>query len=111
MNMKEFEPPWKGACAPGAPLDLPMQFIPSEKISIELHRESMFIPLNLYVWLAAKRSAGVAPEANLRKRVTRTPPPNANKAHSGFETLRRHHQKYKTGISVATQKGLSSSKN
>ena len=30
--------------------------------------------------LAAKRSAGVAPEVNLRERVTRTPPPSVNKA-------------------------------
>ena len=39
--------------------------------------------------LAAKRSAGVAPEA----------------AHSGFETQRRRHQKSKKGASVAQKKG------
>ena len=61
--------------------------------------------------LAAKRSVGVAPEVNLRQNVTRMPPPNSNKAaHSGFETQRRRHQKSKTGVSVALQKGLMSSK-
>ena len=44
--------------------------------------------------LAAKRLAGVAPEA----------------AHSGFETQRRRHKKSKTGVSVTPQKGLMSSK-
>ena len=36
---------------------------------------------------------------------------NVNKvAHSGFETQRKHHQKSKTGVSVAPEKGLMSSK-
>ena len=62
--------------------------------------------------LAAMRSAGDAPEVNLKECVTHTPPPSANKAaHSGFETQRRHHQKSIRGISVAPQKGLVSSKN
>ena len=40
------------------------------------------------------------------------PPPSVNKAvHSGLETLRRRHQKSKTGVSVASQKGIMSSKN
>ena len=61
--------------------------------------------------LAAKMSAGVAPEANLREHVICTHLPSANKAaYSGFETQKRHHQKPKTGISVASQKGLMSSK-
>ena len=61
--------------------------------------------------LAAKRSAGVKPEVNLREHVTCMPQPNANKAaHSGFETQRRCHQKFKTGVSVTPQKGLMSSK-
>ena len=30
-------------------------------------------------------------------------------AHSGFETQKRHHQKSKTGVSLAPQKGLMSS--
>ena len=47
--------------------------------------------------LAAKRSAGVTPEVNLREHVTGTPLQFANKAaHSGFET-QRCHQKSKTG--------------
>ena len=57
--------------------------------------------------LATKRSAGVTPEVNLRECVTYTPLQSANKAaHSGFETQRRRHQKSKTGVSVAPQKGL-----
>ena len=55
--------------------------------------------------LATKRSAGVAPEVNLRECVTHMPPHSLNKAaHSGFETQRRHHQKSKTGVSVATKR-------
>ena len=43
---------------------------------------------------------------------TRTPLPSSKKAaHSGFETQRRRNQKSKTGVSVAPQKGLMSSKN
>ena len=43
--------------------------------------------------------------------VTCTPPPNVNKvAHSGFET-QRCHQKSKTEVSEALQKGLMPSKN
>ena len=38
--------------------------------------------------LDAKRSAGVAPEVNLRERVTHTPPPRSNKvAHSDLINL------------------------
>ena len=62
--------------------------------------------------LATKRSAGVTPEVKLREHVTHMPPYSSNKAaHSGFETQRRHHQKSKTRVSVAPQKGLMSSKN
>ena len=54
----------------------------------------------LTAMLTAKRSAGVAPEVNLREHVT-----CMNKAaHSGFETQRRHHLKSKTGVSVAPEK-------
>ena len=61
--------------------------------------------------LAAKRSAGVAPEVHLKEYVTHLPLPSANKAaHSGFEAQRRHHKKSKRGVSVAPQKGLMSSK-
>ena len=49
--------------------------------------------------LAAKKSAGVPPEMNIREFVTYTPQSSANKAaHSGFETQRRCHQKSKTGV-------------
>ena len=62
--------------------------------------------------LAVKRSAGVASEVNLRECEKCMPPTSMNKAaHSGFDTQRRHHQKSKTGVSVAPQKGLMSSKN
>ena len=48
---------------------------------------------DLATMLATKRSAGVAPEVNLREYVTHTPLPSTNKvAHSGFETQRRRHQ-------------------
>ena len=58
-----------------------------------------------------KRSAGVAPEVNLREGATHMSVSSTNKAaHSGFETQRRCHQKSKTGVSVAPQKGLMSSK-
>ena len=61
--------------------------------------------------LATKRSAGVAPEVNLRGHISHIPLPSVNKtAHSGFETQRRCHQKSTTGVSVASQKGLMSSK-
>ena len=61
--------------------------------------------------LAAKRSAGVTPEVNVKEHVTPMPPQSTNKAaNSSFETQRRHHQKSKTGMSVAPQKGLMSSK-
>ena len=42
---------------------------------------------------------GVAPEMNLRERMS---PPSVNKAaHIAFETQRRHHQKSKTGVTGA----------
>ena len=60
--------------------------------------------------LAARRSAGVTPEINLKECVTYMPPPSMNKAaHSGCETQRRHQQKSKTRESVVPQKGLMSS--
>ena len=67
----------------------------------------------LAAMLATKRSVGVTPEVNLRECETCMPPPSMNKvSHSGFETQtqRRHDQKSKTGVSVASQKGLMSSK-
>ena len=56
--------------------------------------------------LAAKRSAGVTPEVNLKECVKCMPPPSADKAaHFGFETQRRHHQKSKNrGISGPTKR-------
>ena len=61
--------------------------------------------------LAAKMSAGVTPEVNFRERVTGTLLQSANKAaYSGFET-QRCHQQSKTGVSVAPQRELMSSKN
>ena len=63
------------------------------------------------VMLATKRSAGVTPEMNFREHVTRTTLPRAIKAaHFGFKTQRRRQKKSKTGVSVATQKWLMSSK-
>ena len=61
--------------------------------------------------LAAKMLAGVAPEVNLRGRITHVLPLSVNKAsHSGFETHGRCHQKSKIGLSVVPQDGLMSSK-
>ena len=64
------------------------------------------------VMLAAKRLAGIAPEVNVRKHVKCMLLLSVNKiANSGFETQRRRHQKSKTGVSVAPQKGIVSLKN
>ena len=58
------------------------------------------------------RGEGVAQEVNLGEHISCTPPPTTNKVlHSGFETQRRRHQKSKTGVSVAPQKGLVPSEN
>ena len=83
-----------------------------------VERLSIGVPLmpgHRYVGLAAmlatKKSAGVAPEVNLRECVTWISLTSANKAaHSGFEMQMRHHQKSKTKVSVTLQKGLMSSK-
>ena len=62
--------------------------------------------------LVIKRSAGVTPDVNLREHISCIPLPSVNKAaHSGIETQRGCHHKSKTGVSVAPQKGLKSSKN
>ena len=55
--------------------------------------------------LAAKRSAGVTPEVNLREHVMDMSLPSVNKvAHSGFETQKRRQQKSKhSGISGPTK--------
>ena len=52
------------------------------------------------VMLATKRSAGVTPEANLKEHVTYRPIPSV-RLPTGFETQRRHHEKFKT---VATKR-------
>ena len=57
--------------------------------------------------LATKSLVGIAPVVNLRECVTCTPPSIANKAaHSGFETHRTCHQKFKTGVSVTPKKDM-----
>ena len=61
---------------------------------------------------AAKRLAGVTPDANLGESVTCMPLPSMNKAvYSGFETQGRCHQRSKPGVPVAPQNGLISTKN
>ena len=51
--------------------------------------------------LAVKRSGGVTPEMNFGERKSHILPPSVNNAaRSGFETQRRHHQKFKTGVSL-----------
>ena len=57
--------------------------------------------------LATKRLAGITPEVNPREHVTHMPLLSVNNtAHSGFKIQRRHHQKFKTGVSVTPQKDL-----
>ena len=60
--------------------------------------------------LAVKRSAGVAPEVNLRNLLCAGKIARKPGIHPGFGTQGRHHQKSKTGVSVAPQKGLKFSK-
>ena len=62
--------------------------------------------IGLAAKLAAKRSAGVTPQVNLRECVTHTPPPNMNKAaHSGFETQRKTSPEVQSrGISGSTKR-------
>ena len=60
---------------------------------------------------ARKRSTGVAPEVNLRNPLHAGDKAGKRGIHPGFETQGRRHQKSKTGVSVAPQKGLASSKN
>ena len=60
--------------------------------------------IGLTAMLAAERSAGVAPQVNIKERVT--PLPSTNKtAHSDLKTQRKRHQKSRTGVSVVSQKG------
>ena len=57
--------------------------------------------------LAARKLVGVASEMNLRERVTQT---QSAKPTLALKPSRRRHQKPKTEASVASQKGLMSSK-
>ena len=55
--------------------------------------------------LAVKRSAGIAPELNLREHISCMPPPSVNKAaHSGFETQRMSPKVQNRGISGSTKR-------
>ena len=56
------------------------------------------------------RSAGVAPDVNLRNPLYVGDELYMWGIHPGFETQGRHDQESQTGISVAPQKGLMSSK-
>ena len=56
----------------------------------------------LAAMLAIYTGKGVVPEVNIRGCILHIPLPSVNKAgHSGFETQRICHQKFKTGVSVA----------
>ena len=78
--------------------------------SFEPHQRFLTGVWKRMAWPPRGQKVGVTPEVNLRKHVTCTPLPSANKAaHSGFETQRRHHQKSKTVVSVAPEKVLKSS--
>ena len=61
--------------------------------------------------LTSIQSAGVAPEVNLRNSWHAGNKARKRGIHPGFETQGRRHQKSLTGVSVAPQKGLMSSKN
>ena len=55
--------------------------------------------------LAAKQSAGVTPEVNLRECVTHTSPPSANKtAQSGFKTQETSPEIQSSGIRCPTKR-------
>ena len=60
--------------------------------------------------LAIKRSASVTPEVNLENPLHPGKETGKRGIHPGFETNGRHHQKFKTGVSLAPYKGLMSSK-
>ena len=60
--------------------------------------------------LAIRMPIGVAPELNLRNALHADKKTCKWRIHPGFETQGRRHQKFKTGISVTSRKGLMSSK-
>ena len=64
----------------------------------------------LAAMLVIKRSAGVAPEPNLRNPLHEVDEAHKREIHPGFETPSRHHQEFKTGVSVVPQKVLVFSK-
>ena len=64
----------------------------------------------LATMLAAKRSASVTPEVNLRNSLHAGDKASKRGIHPDFETQGRRHHKSKTGVSAAPQKGLVSSK-
>ena len=79
----------------------PTKGLTSSKI-LEIKDKNACGELRLTAMLASKRSAGVTPEVNLREHTSCMLLLRVNKAAlSGFETQRRHHQKFKTGVSVA----------
>ena len=55
--------------------------------------------------MTPKRLAGVAPEVNPRHPLHTGDEVCKRRIHPGFETKARLHQKLKTGVSVAPQKG------
>ena len=59
--------------------------------------------------LDIQRSAGVTPEVNMRSPLHAGEQVLKSMIHPGFETQGRHHQKSKTGVSLAPQSGLMSS--
>ena len=61
--------------------------------------------------LTTKRSTGVAPEVNMKNPLHAGIEAHNWGIHPGFETKGRHYQKSKTGVSVAPQKRMMSSKN
>ena len=61
--------------------------------------------------LAITRSADVTPEANLRNPLHISGEAHNQVIHHGLEIQGRHRQKFKSGVSVAPQKGLMSSNN
>ena len=73
------------------------------------HPPMLIIYVYNYV-LAVKRSAGVAPEVTLRNPLHKDEETCNPRIQTGFETQGRHHQKFKTGVPVAPQKALMSSK-
>ena len=60
--------------------------------------------------LAVKKSAGVTPEVNLRNPLHEGEEADKQGIHPSFETQGRRLQNSKTGVSVAPQKELVSSK-